>query len=1215
MTSVTLTKKTMSLLMRDDAAALMALIPSSASARDVELQGEKIAIKCAEAGAMRCLEALLEREPTLARALLAERDGTLARVVDLAAFYADARMARKIIQLAGPSIARDDDPQGDLGALLTRALKGAQWDAALVWLEAAPDLAKTITAYGRSMLHLTAERSFEHESAHPDGPWSPPPKALAERLIALGADPAWLSPRGHSPLSRAIHKGTRSTLEALLDWQARAERPMPLTRESASSPRQSLGVANFSPLHEAVWVDDAQTASRLLDLGADIEERTAQGSTPLRLAVRRGAFACAQALIDRGASLQDFGDPAGPLSLAALHGESPLRWIEWLSERGATLFGRDGMGSSFTEVAWERLSFEHARMVWQMSPPEHRRRDPLSLLGVFERAARASQDPAAKMAFLLGEGLLPARVDSGDEWKHDHPHRFPFGDGSRSAQLGALWLTRQSDPDMPATVPAPTGAYDEDEDDFSISTTPPPGVFQLKAQASEERQRAAGSRPSLLGYLTARGARESLLFLLNWDGQAKHFRDPDYILAWREGLRSDSPMSVMKPLAAALGARSLPLWGEEEAKLAVAHFGPKKAKDLGFSPPSASAFIQEMIETDPKSLHSVFERDGHRLTYLHSARAPWSAAAASSHAGALRACLADEGPWAALACAQVAEALASSPARASTLAWLADSLPARAAKADPSSPWGQNPSQALPLWQSQIEWEYQRALQSHLALNPSDAKKLAPLAPSCGGLSERLLRALVSSDNMPAATRLIEQGLPAPASLGDLLNALGHQVTRHSSINGSPERLREARDLAEALATRPDLRALLPAANAGEDDVERFALSRMPDPVVFETLMNAGAALGKGPKNVFSSLARSFASRLSPAFAQRLADWAQRMSPQEGASLEVAAALAAMRRHHSLFELGDASAAATERALRAAASAAPEDWEAAHRRDCCPIESALAGGNLSIATRLAALAPQSYREEHRAQWASHWLTGRARNLGEALQALPASHWDAPHSGALSARPLPEPPSDASEDPDGSPQADLAARRRRNLERIHSELASLRELGSELGMDPGADTRAALALCEEHSGRGPASSLMWALCNGLKPSMLLEVSDLPYRASHALRGREGRLVPALAAIFDSRDHAMTARAYVEWALRGLPVALQIKQPLEALMGDSSARVEFEPGEPRELMDLMHPAARALAEEALLTRELFNASAAKPEPSAEPAPAPARARRAL
>lgn len=1196
MTTLTLTKKTMSLLIRDDARALAALIPAGVSALNVELQGEKIAVKCAEAGAMRCLEALLDREPAQAGAILGERDGTLARVADLAAFYAEARLVKKMIQLAGPAIVKDEDAQTDPGLTLTRALKGAQWEAARVWLDASPELALTITPYGRSMLHLTAERSFEHESAHPDAAWTPPPKALVERLLELGAKPAWLSPKGHGPLSRAIARQTRSTIGALLDWQKSAPEPFPLSRLDAGSN------ANFSPLHEAVWANDAETLLRLIDLGADIEEPTAGGSTPLRLAVRRDAFACAAALVDRGAKMEADKDPAGPLSLAALHGAQPLVWIEWLTQRGSGLFGRDGMGSSFTEVAMEKLSLDEARMVWRMSPAEHRLRAPLSLLGVFERAARSDHSPTEKMAFLLSEGLLPARVNAGEDWKSEHGRRFAFGEGGRSAHLGPLWLTSESDPHLPTSVPCDD---DDEDDDFSIT----PANNGLQAKAKRERQ--AGARPSLLGYLAARGARDSLLFLLEWDQKNAYFRDPDYILAWREGLRSDAPMSVMKPLAAALGARSLPLWGEDETKLATAHFGPKKGKDLGFSPLTASAFIQEQIEQGPKNIHAVFERKGKQLAYSDTERAPWARAGSSHHAGAMRVCLADDGKWAASCAARAAESLANDPQRASTLAWVVDSLPSRAAKADPRSPWGQRPEAALSLWDQQIEWEYRFAIDSAVALSPQSAKALAPLPAERGGVAGRLLRQMIQSDNTPAAARLIRLGLPAPDSLDDTLHTLGHQVARHTGLGASPEKLSHLRDFCEALASREDLRALLAQAPAPEGDGSNSPLSRLPDPVIFETLMAAGAPVGSGPANVFSALARFYASRLSPAFAQRLADWAQRLDP-EGGSLDVAAALASMRKHHSILELSDSSTAATERVLRAASEAKPEDWEAAHRRDSCPIEAALSGGNISIATRLAALAPDSYREEHRAQWAARWLSGRARNLSEALQALPASHWDLPSTGALSARPSAEALSgsvaESSEDPDGSPQAELATRKRRNLERVVSEISDLAALGSALGMDPVADTRAAQVLCEEHSGRSAATSLLWALCQGLRPAMLIPTHELPYSASHALRNREGRLVPAVAAALDSRDHPMSARLYVEWTLRGLPTAIQIRQPLGDLLDDAPlARVEPEEGEPRELIELLAPAARALAEEMLLERELLaSASPSAPEqaPSSRP-----------
>lgn len=1188
MTGITLTKKTMALLMRDDAKGLLALLPEGSSATRAELQGEPLIIKCAEAGAMSCFEALLDREPQNAGALLRERDGTAARALDLAAFYMNAPLAKKCLALSQPDGALDSDPLGDSGLLLTRALKGARWDAALVWLEAYPAMAQTITPYGRSTLHLVAERSFEHQNAFPDALWPEPPASLTQALLARGANASWLSPKGYSALSRSLVQQTRATIATLLEWQKNGEPKAPMSRN------EPLYKANFAPLHEAVWMNDASSLEALIALGGDIEEPTAMGSSPLRLAVRRDAFDCAQVLINRGASLDDQNDRAGPLSIAALYSRSPMAWIDWLTERGVNVFGRDETGTSFTEMSMERLPLAQAKIIWNMSPESDRARDPGSLLGAFERAARSPIDPVEKMSFLLEQGLLPARVNSGEDWKSVLGRRFELGSGRRSAQLGALWHTSESDPNMAA--PAPEGDGEEEEEDFT--------GLPLKAKSSN--QRSAVSRPSLLGYLAARSCSDALRFLLDWDKKTAHFREADYVMAWREGLRSDAPLGLMKTLAAALNERSLPLWGEAENTLAQRHFGPQKGKSLGFLALSSGAYLQKQIAcANANALAVAFMQDGAKVSYTALNDAPWRTAANSAHPGAIKLCLPEGDSWPATSCAWSALAIAEQRKCEPTLSWIIDSLSARAHNAAPDSPWGANPASALALWSEQAQWEHLQAVDQFNQTAAPGSKIKQPEAGVAGSsFIEKLLRALINQDHFASATRLISMGLPAPSSLIDSLSLFCNKTIRHSGLGGDPGKLSALRELAEAIAGREDYRGLIGATEIPSEQTEGV-LARSPDPVIFQTFLQAGAPVGDSAHSAFSKLARAYASRLSPAFAQRLADWAQSAHP-EGGSLDVAASLASMPKHRSISAISDSSPTATQRALRAASEASDEDWEQAHRRDGCPIEAALGAGNISIALKLMEIAPEMYRQDHCAQWAPRWLVGRARHLTEALA---ESDRDEDIFNFFSSASAETGAAAESEEPDGSPQARKARERALNLARIESELADITAVGGSLGINPREDTAAAAAIASTMSyGTGRASALMWALSRGLRPSSLIEVTDLPYQARHLFpRDSEAkRWIPAAAAFFDHNAQE-SGRLYVLWSTLGLPTDIVISRPAPLPdidnPGQTIALEEPDESEPRVLMDLLTPKARAVAEELLIELELRGGIGA-PSPASSP-----------
>lgn len=75
----------------------------------------------------------------------------------------------------------------------------------------------------------------------------------------------------------------------------------PLNRQHALAQHSPRPVQEWTPLQKSIVCEDIETMSRLLRDGANPNERTSRGNTPLHLACMEGLFSFADLLIDRGA--------------------------------------------------------------------------------------------------------------------------------------------------------------------------------------------------------------------------------------------------------------------------------------------------------------------------------------------------------------------------------------------------------------------------------------------------------------------------------------------------------------------------------------------------------------------------------------------------------------------------------------------------------------------------------------------------------------------------------------------------------------------------------------------------------------------------------------------------------------------------------------------------------------------------------------------------
>lgn len=1075
-----LTKTYASMLANDDSAKLMAALPVGADPREYALQGDLLPSRCAMYGAIECLMALLESRPDLAADILAMPDSAGERVIDWCSAWARPAHVQRLRELA-PEASSSGTPQGHWPLL--RALAAARWDSAEAWLDAAPAAAKQPSSQiSRGPLFLLAEPSAFFLARSKPSEWPTPPRSLADALLDRGASPLDVLMKGSTPLGRAAAAGNRPLFDAL------AARMPPAGQ--ASSPEQLLaqgallrGAAIFGPAHEAIMRDDDQMLAVLIGLGWPVGELTAKSFLPLHVAVRHDARRCAELLLASGSPSDDTSSPTSCGS-SAMASPDPIFWLDFLKSRGASLDRRDDHGAHFAELAWERLGFEQARSLWASLGSEAPLRATNSFFGSLERAARSDIEPQAKLAHLLSSGALPARIapcalpmgafaQTLSESLSARPRNRISGTSFgvyRSIDLGPAWFTEAEPASSLAAPPAPAPLLPGESG--------PEAQFQWDSDFSG-KPGAPYPRPSLLAYCAVNAKLESLRFLISWDRAAGHWSDADYLCAWRDAIRDDAPLPILREIFASLRERSIDPWPAEESCQALATLGPTKRAELGAPVFSDSAAVAAAIAAESSSSRSG-QRELASLFFLGRASPafrelpsslcsvasqPWTLAAASPHLGAIKSIASDHGaPWGAASALRCAMALAAA-GRSSGVLWIASILPQRAQNAPSGSPWAlAAPSEALRLWQDQLVWEACRAFG---CADPSGLR-----AGDQANLSGLLLPALLNAglECVAAATALVSKGIVAPRSFQPLAAAISEKTDEATAI-GAPElALQALRSFCQAICARPDFVALL------NDNVDPPILAGCPDPAIFDAFLGAGASLATSGESSISRLCARHASRITPGFAARLAKLDRGVAG--AAPLGVASLLAEMRPHHSrdYFDLAHTSAS-VGRVLRAAAGVELDGWIASLRSGSCPIAAALGAHNVHMALELARIAPEGYLASARAPWMGLWLKSRSSVLARALR--PMGH-------------------------------DAAAASAEALATIVAELGRLQALGASLGQDPAIEAEAFLALATKHMSDASTSALTWLLERGERPSCLIEVN--PDEISYAFRRRLGELFP-------------------------------------------------------------------------------------------------------
>ncbi len=200
---------------------------------------------------------------------------------------------------------------------------------------------------------------------------------IVKALIDANADINSVNSEGASPLYTAILNGHTQIAKLLLKNPSisietinGSERFMPL---QAALIKNNLDIAESLVKHNAdinapVYVDDfslihiatlekrLDQAAWLLEHGANLDNKAANGVTPTILATSLGSFKSMKWLVEHGANINetnDYGET--PLMFAAKDGLTTF--VIWLSSKGADINSRDNRG--FTPLMWAAL---HGRL-------------------------------------------------------------------------------------------------------------------------------------------------------------------------------------------------------------------------------------------------------------------------------------------------------------------------------------------------------------------------------------------------------------------------------------------------------------------------------------------------------------------------------------------------------------------------------------------------------------------------------------------------------------------------------------------------------------------------------------------------------------------------------------------------------------------------------------------------------------------------------------
>jgi ankyrin repeat protein len=223
--------------------------------------------------------------------------------------------------------------------------------------------ARAANRYGITPLHIAASNGTT---------------PLVQRLLKAGADPNTPTPEGETPLMDAARSGIVPAVKALLVAGADVS-----TKESWRGQ---------DALMWAAAEGHADVARALIEAGASVQTRSRAGFTPLLFAVREGHVAVARALLDAKADPNDATrDGTAALIVATINGR--FETAAALLDYGAKPNPPEVRGSALHVIAWLRTPG------WPLSGPPLILTDRMDSLELAKRLLERGADPNIRVAW------------------------------------------------------------------------------------------------------------------------------------------------------------------------------------------------------------------------------------------------------------------------------------------------------------------------------------------------------------------------------------------------------------------------------------------------------------------------------------------------------------------------------------------------------------------------------------------------------------------------------------------------------------------------------------------------------------------------------------------------------------------------------------------------------------------------------------------------
>ena len=1113
--------KTVFRALREDSAELLEGFLHQVDPSDAQLLGAPLFIKCAQAQASHCLTFLLDHYPQHAQSFLTQTDLLGNTPLLVCSSWGSQALIQQLVSLnsemAGRSNSNGHYP-------IERALRHANWEAAEILLEAAPQLAKDFKdSFGRVLLHSASEPGMDEFGPGFNPLWIPPPLTLIDRLLELGSDPLAQNKNGYYPFDSAL--ANKSSDCALRLISAAAAALTPKTRAKKAELFNLTKSKELAALHWCARYDLSECAQKIIALGGKPDVQTTLGSSALGMAIRNGAFKTADILLKAGAQPPTLKpdrrsyDYEPPLSLCAMQFEDPPQALRYLAQNNLPLFEREILsGASSAEMAWEKLHFNEARQFWETLSAEEKKSGLDTLLGPIERCVRSEFEVEEKIRYLVATGLKPFSLKGIDRSLWDTPNpTHHFRQANRhNCMLSSYW---QNCSESHLFILPPTADTKDPHDDLL-------GFMQSDSFRSNDGPR----RPALLSYCIASKRYAQFQILVQLDQEFHFFANEDWLSCWREALRAKVPVILLTEIKSKLQQLALPWDAEGYQQLAIASLGTQNCKKIGFSYSSAGSEIEQLLKTDPAQSFSIFGHTssrsiGQMLSQKNSTESTssWDLFSKNKSPAFAKLSLAEGMPYPATACLHFLAACAAQADPELSINIILARMPLLAKQADSGSPWGKHPQQSLSLLLDQIAWEESRfRAAANLQQTPAQIKKTL-LEPN-GLYQKTLLSLMANSAARLFLSKIISQLPPAPQP-DQFYEKFAENI---DSATGFGKQVEAARGANRALY---DALSLAPAWKEWTE--QRFAsvlAGRCSDPGIFDSIVSKinGSSNRLPLSAAFNRLASSRAAKLSPAHAERLARAADFQSTGEG-SLDIATRLAQCGR---MINAIDNTKTMQARVLRAFSIVPPETilLNSSHI-DRSPFAQALMKGNFSCALALLelveTLCPAVY-PIYQQQAAPLWLIGRSLEL----------------SNNLFSADLYEP------NPDVSKQ--------QNLLLLQKEYETLCTKGARFNIDSKQDSIAATALASQRN----AYPFVWALREGLNPSHLFDTkTDLDAISSWCSpwdiqdKFKHGAQIPSclllvLSQFYYRQSPELIGSLVFEWHQKGLPLYALVATPDDA-----------------------------------------------------------------